>query len=150
MVGFDFRRATFIFATVFISIPALASAQLPAKDYTPGKAAKVTKEEVCAADFASSVKPVKDHDAADALSNYGLQPSSGRELVQLIPSSLGGTNDKENLWPLPNSREFGPTQKKALDDRLHKMVCDGSLDLKTAQQSLKKNWMEAYKKYVTQ
>jgi len=148
MRGFGFRRTTFTFAALIIGMPALALAQLPAKDYTPGKTAKVTKDEVCSVDYVNSVKPVKDRDAADALSSYGLQPSSGRELFQLIPSSLGGTNDKENLWPLPNSREFGPAQKKALDDQLHKMVCDGSLELKTAQDALKRNWMDAYRKYV--
>ena len=86
----------------------------------------------------------------DALAAYGLRPDSGRELIHLVPLSLGGTNDKENLWPLPNSREFGPAQKKALDEALQKKVCDGSIELKTAQDALKKNWMDAYKKYVGQ
>ena len=150
MFGSGFRRTTFVFVASFIGIPALTWAQLPSKDHTPGKAQKATKEQVCAADFASSVKPAKEGDTLDVYGSYAIRPDSGRELVQLIPSSLGGTNDKENLWPLANSREFGPAQKKALDDRLHKMVCDGSIELKAAQDALKKNWMDAYKKYVTQ
>jgi hypothetical protein len=71
-------------------------------------------------------------------------------VVQLIPSTLGGTNDRENLWPLPDSNEFGPSQKQALDQKLHQMVCSGNLELKVAQDALKKDWTEAYKKYVTQ
>ncbi|HKT79665.1 MAG TPA: hypothetical protein VJP86_05565 [Vicinamibacterales bacterium] len=150
MFGVGFRRVGFVFVALIIGLPAVSFAQLPAKDYTPGKTLKVTKEEVCSAGFVSPAKPLKDNDAADALAAYGLRPDSGRELIHLVPLSLGGTNDKANLWPLPNSREFGPAQKKALDEALQKKVCDGSIDLKTAQDALKKNWMDAYKKYVGQ
>jgi hypothetical protein len=144
----SFRRFGFVFVASSVLIPAMAWAQLPIKHATPGKASKVTKEEVCAASFES--KPVSDRQAAEALEGYGLRADSGRKVVQLIPSSLGGTTDKENLWPLPDSKEFGPAQKKALDDRLHSMVCAGTIDLKVAQDALKKDWTEAYKKYVTQ
>ena len=148
MVRSGFRRASVIFAALFISAPALAWAQLPAKDFTPGKTGKATKEEICSGSYAASVKPVKPGDAQDAYDSYGIRADSGRELVQLVPSTLGGTNDKQNLWPLPASREFGPAQKKALDEKLHSMVCAGTIELKVAQDALKKNWMEAYKKYV--
>jgi hypothetical protein len=149
MFGSGFRRVNFVFVALIVGTPALTWAQLPVKDVTPGKAQKVTKEEVCSGDFASLVKPATEGDSLDVYDAYAIRPYSGRELVQLIPSSLGGTNDKQNLWPLANSREFGPTQKKALDERLHKMVCDGAIELKAAQEALKKNWTDAYKKYVT-
>jgi hypothetical protein len=150
MFAARFGRSGFVFVALLIGTPALAWAQLPARDLTPGKAMKVTKEQVCTTDFASSVKPVRDGDSLDAYGAYGVRPDSGRELVQLIPSSLGGTNDKENLWPLPNSREFGPAQKRALDEKLHAMVCAGTIELKIAQEALKKNWMDADKKYRNQ
>ena len=148
MVGSGFRRASFIFAALFLTVPAITWAQLPSRDFTPGKTGKATKEEVCSGSYASSVKPVKPGDAQDAYDSYGIRVDSGRELYQLVPSSLGGTNEKQNLWPLPNSREFGPAQKKALDEKLHSMVCAGTIELKVAQDALKKNWMDAYKKYV--
>jgi len=149
MYGSIFRRTGFIFVALSIGLPAVGWAQLPSKDHTPGKAAKVSKEEVCSANFTAAAKPINDSTAADVWDSYAIRPSAGRELVQLIPSSLGGTNDRENLWPLPSSKDFGPAQKKALDEKLHKMVCDGSLDLKQAQEALKKNWVDAYKKYLT-
>ena len=143
-----FRRIGFAFVASSVLIPALAWAQLPIKYATPGKAGKVTKEQVCSTSLES--KPISDRQTADALEGYGLRGDSGRKVVQLIPSSLGGTNDRENLWPLPESKDFGPTQKKALDDKLHQMVCAGTIELKAAQDALKKDWTEAYKKYVTQ
>ena len=39
--------------------------------------------------------------------------------------------------------------KDRLEDKLHELVCSGQLDLKTAQQAIASNWIEAYKKYVS-
>ena len=39
--------------------------------------------------------------------------------------------------------------KDRLEDKLHELVCSGQLDLKTAQQVIAANWIEAYKKYVS-
>jgi hypothetical protein len=40
--------------------------------------------------------------------------------------------------------------KDALERKLHRLVCAGELDLKTAQQAIASNWIEAYKKYVSE
>jgi hypothetical protein len=37
--------------------------------------------------------------------------------------------------------------KDALEDRLHSMVCEGKLDLRTAQRDIATDWIAAYKKY---
>jgi hypothetical protein len=39
--------------------------------------------------------------------------------------------------------------KDALERKLHTLVCAGKLDLKTAQNEIASNWIEAYQKYVT-
>src|SRR5262245_31844938 len=36
-----------------------------------------------------------------------------------------------------------------LRKKLHKLVCAGQLDLKTAQKEIASNWIEAYQKYVS-
>jgi hypothetical protein len=38
--------------------------------------------------------------------------------------------------------------KYALERKLHKLVCAGHLDLKSAQREIASDWIEAYKKYV--
>jgi hypothetical protein len=38
--------------------------------------------------------------------------------------------------------------KDALERKLHKLVCAGQLDLKTAQHEIASDWIEGYKKYV--
>ena len=37
--------------------------------------------------------------------------------------------------------------KDELEDRLHELVCDGELDLSTAQHDISADWILAYKKY---
>jgi hypothetical protein len=39
--------------------------------------------------------------------------------------------------------------KDRLEGQLHELVCSGQLDLKTAQQAIASNWIEAYKLYVS-
>src|SRR5262249_46719765 len=64
----------------------------------------------------------------------------------LIPLSLGGSNSIRNLWP--QSTKIAPWNsyvKDALERKLHKLVCAGQLDLKTAQREIASDWIEAYK-----
>jgi hypothetical protein len=137
-------------AAVTIGVPALAAAQLPSSFQTPGHKGKAKEAEICAADFESSVKPVAKWQRDQALERYGKRPEDFTgELDHLIPIGLGGTNDPDNLWPIPSSTTMGPDQKRALDLKLHQLVCDKTLKLKDAQDAIKKDWVKAYAQYVT-
>jgi hypothetical protein len=39
-----------------------------------------------------------------------------------------------------------PTVKDSQEERLHELVCDGKLDLPTAQKAIASDWITAYKK----
>jgi hypothetical protein len=70
------------------------------------------------------------------------------EVDYLIAPGLGGAEDIHNLWPEPyTSRTWNAHVKDALEERLHEMVCDGELDLPTAQRDIATDWIAAYKKY---
>src|SRR5262249_37251526 len=71
------------------------------------------------------------------------------EVDHLISPSLEGSNSIRNLWP--QSTKTAPWNsyvKDALERKLHKLVCAGQLNLKTAQREIASDWIEAYKKYV--
>ena len=141
---------SFMAAAVIVGVPAFAAAQLPSTFQTPGAKGKANDAQVCAADFEASVKPIAKWQRDQALERYGKRPEDFTgELDHLIPIALGGTNDPDNLWPLPSSKEMGPEQKKALDLKLHEMVCAKTLTLKAAQDAIKKDWVKAYAQYVT-
>jgi hypothetical protein len=140
----------FVGAAVISVAADTPQAGLPNSFLTPGNTNKVTKEQVCAADFTSTVKPIKDSMKEEAFGRYGLrvERAEGDVLDYLVPPELGGSNDIENLWPEPVRGEWSAARKDALEQKLHSMVCDGTLTLKQAQTALKKNWVAAYTQYV--
>ena len=84
------------------------------------------------------------------LEEYGLArvPEKACEVDYLITPALGGSDDIHNLWPHSYADTVWSAKvKDALEDRLHDMVCQGQLDLPTAQREIAANWIEAYKKY---
>ena len=134
---------------VVIGVPAMAAAQLPSSFQTPGNKGKASEAQVCAADFEASVKPIAKWQRDQALERYGRRPEDFTgELDRLIPLSLGGTNDPDNLWPLPANKDLGAAQKKELELKLHELVCAKTLKLKDAQDAIKKDWVKAYNEYV--
>ena len=105
--------------------------------------------QVCAADFESSVKPVSPWQVGQALSRYGRRMDDKSVSVDhLIPVTLGGTHDPDNLWPQPVQGEWDSAKKDELETKLHQMVCSKAITLKIAQDSIKKDWVKAYKQYV--
>jgi hypothetical protein len=67
----------------------------------------------------------------------------------LISLELGGhPTSPNNLWPEPWFGTWNAREKDALENTLHKMVCNGDLSLRDAQQAIAVDWVASYKKYV--
>jgi hypothetical protein len=137
-----------IVAGLLALVPTVTFAQKQNPWWTPGHKTSATQEQVCSADFASSVKPVPDSSRGNALHQYGKRDDYNGVLDHLIPTSLGGSNDPQNLWPQPENKEYGPAWKDALEVKLHEMVCSGKLPLKEAQDTIRKDWVKAYDQYI--
>jgi hypothetical protein len=69
------------------------------------------------------------------------------EVDHLIPLELGGSNDLKNLWPEPAAPKPGFHEKDSLENKLHELVCAGSLELGAAQHAIATNWWLAYVQY---
>ena len=138
-----------VLAASVMALPAMAMAQLPNNMYTPGKADKVDVKQLCAETFETSVKPMADWQKNTTLERYGVRPESfSGDLEHLVPVSLGGTNDPENLYPFHAQGEYTLEAKQRLAAKIHELVCDGKMSLKQAQDIFKKDWTKGYKQYV--
>jgi hypothetical protein len=84
------------------------------------------------------------------MSAYGRYDStSGYEYDHLVSLEVGGApNTATNLWPEPLDGPYGAHVKDKLENRLHALVCDGSLSLASAQSQEASNWIAAYIAYV--
>lgn len=121
---------------------------VPNTNLTPGAVGAVTVSQICASDEPPERRPPPSMQQA-VFHEYGMDdaPAQEYEVDHLITPALGGTDDIRNLWPESYRPEWNAHVKDELEDRLHDLVCQGKLDLGTAQRDMAANWISAYKKY---
>ncbi len=117
---------------------------------TPGATRTVSLQDVCPAGGMEPARVVPASLRERVLEEYGMSNAEATsfEVDYLITPELGGADDIRNLWPQPYaSTIWNAHVKDVLEERLHRMVCDGELDLATAQREIATDWIGAYKKY---
>ncbi len=123
----------------------------PNAAWTPGSVSPLPLSTVCAGPERDEPAPIVSAALArQVFRRYGIRNPGPRsyEVDYLVPPALGGTADPSNLWPQPYSAGVWNSRvKDALEDRLRALVCEGKLDLATAQRDLASDWIAAYKKY---
>lgn len=121
---------------------------LPRPDLTPGVVRPIGVGDVCSG-AASNGPAVESQVPRQVFAAYGVdyRYAGDYELDFLITPELGGASDARNLWPQPyRSTLWNAYVKDELELRLQVLVCEGQVDLRTAQQELAGNWIAAYKR----
>jgi len=123
---------------------------LPRPALTPGAARAISRSAVCAVKSDLARREISSAATNEVFQRYGMRdPVPGRfEVDHLIPLELGGSDEPRNLWPQPlREGKWNSRVKDALEERLRTMVCNGTLDLRTAQKEIAEDWVAAYRKY---
>lgn len=121
----------------------------PIASVTPGATWEVTRTQVCGTG-APSVTLISEHVRQAVVTAYGMAdvPPDEYELDYLITPELGGAPDARNLWPQRyDVPEWNARVKDQLERLLPTLVCEGRVDLTTAQQEIATDWIAAYRKY---
>jgi hypothetical protein len=137
-----------VFDSRFSSPPVERDA-LPNASLTPGATWNITAEELCA-DNVREERQIAAAVRQEVLRDYGMErvPFEEYELDYLITPELGGAPEVRNLWPQRYAaRAWNAHVKDQLERLLPQLVCDGQLDLATAQADIAADWIAAYKKY---
>jgi hypothetical protein len=105
---------------------------------------------ICRSGYSESVRPsesITEREKRASLAAYGdRRPLHYYEYDHLVSLELGGArNDARNLWPEPGT---SPNPKDALENRLHRRVCDGLMTLAAAQLAIARDWVAAYHRYI--
>lgn len=121
---------------------------LPDASKTPGDVLDVTKADICVPGYTKKVRNVPTTVKKQVFTSYHIaNPGKGEfEVDHLISLELGGSNSIKNLWPQSyKTQPWNAHVKDALENRLHKDICSGSIDMKVAQQAIAKDWIACYK-----
>jgi hypothetical protein len=134
------------------SVPRTEVGRLEEPDFrlTPGATDPVTENDLCGSSAGTRVAAVPLSLKRKVFEEYGLAPrrTNDYEVDYLITPELGGATDIRNLWPEPyENTAWNAHVKDQLEDRLHRMVCHGEVDLGTAQHDISTDWIAAYRKY---
>ena len=127
-------------------VPAI---DMPNRALTPGAALTTSAARVCVRGYAASVRDVPRSEKNAVYARYGVVDVPYRhEVDHLVSLEIGGSNVIANLWPEPYAGRWGARTKDVLEDRLHELVCDGRLRLRSAQHIEAADWVLAYRRYV--
>ncbi len=94
---------------------------------------------ICTRGYTATVRNVSTRTKSVVYAEYHVAQSDKRRYVidHLVPLEVGGSNDVKNLWPEPKA---DAEQKDQIENLLHARVCNGTVDLATAQQTFETEW----------
>jgi len=111
---------------------------------------RLTKAVICSPSYrTSSVRNVPQTEKYEVEREYGMASRLyGRsiEIDHIISLELGGSNAIANLFPEPGSGAASYHAKDRLENRLHSMVCSGSISLSAARRGIARNWRLLYRR----
>lgn len=105
---------------------------------------------ICSASFhTGSIRNVPQSEKYAVEAEYGMAQKlygSSLEIDHIVSLELGGSNDIANLYPEKASPAPGYHVKDKLENKLHSLVCSGSMSLRNAQKQIAANWQKLYRK----
>ncbi len=97
---------------------------------------------ICVSGYTATIRPPVSYTAPlklKQMAQYGVSGSASNfEEDHLIPLEAGGNpTDPKNLWP---ESAPGYHQKDAIENLIHKRICDGTITLLEGQRELSTDW----------
>lgn len=127
---------------MILTLVLVVSLAVPDPILTPGDTRPLDTAQICAIRWGRDVRHVTQTMKVKACQAYKAVECPGPrwELDHLVSRELGGADTIKNLWPQP-IREA--RLKDRLENRLHKMMCAGTLSLLAVQDCIR-DWISCY------
>jgi len=124
---------------------------LPDRRCSPGAYyGGLTRAVICSPTFRTgTVRNVPQSEKYAVEREYGMPAALyGRtiEIDHIVPLELGGSNNIANLFPEPGVGAASYHVKDRLENRLHDLVCAGTMQLATARRGIAANWEALYRR----
>ena len=137
--------------------PAAGPNDLPNPAVTPGAIrAGVTAADLCPVAHTPALRNVPESEKRAVYASYGMTGNhtgycatdEGCEVDHLISLEIGGDNVASNLWPQRYSgTPWNAHVKDKLENKLHALICAGTIPLDQAQREISTDWVAAAVKY---
>jgi hypothetical protein len=126
---------------------------VPNDSLTPGETLDQPKEVLCDPAKVEGSRVVTEAMRRQILQAYGYPSDSvsvpQTEVDHRIPVSLNGASTVKNLWYQDGtkSRKWRYQLKDRLETKVHRLYCQGQIDLPSAQAYFTGDWREGYKHF---
>ena len=119
---------------------------MPDPRLTPGDVRPGVSRDALCAGPPRTARMVTRRAREEVFERYRIPPERWNQYVidHLIPVELGGSGELRNLWPQPRSGVAGAETKDRLERSFYRQVCNGVLDLGSAQRRLARDWYLAW------
>jgi hypothetical protein len=122
----------------------------PDRSCSPGAYySRLTKAVICSQSFhTGAIRNVPQSEKSAVEREYGMKAryyGSTLEIDHIVSLELGGSNNIANLFPEKALANPGYHVKDRLENRLHELVCTGTMSLRTAQIRIAGNWQRLYR-----
>ena len=111
---------------------------------------KLTKKVICSPTFRTGpIRKVRQSLKFNVERAYGMEAKkygSALEIDHIISLELGGSNDVANLFPEGLFAHPGYRIKDKLENKLHDLVCDGTMTLRAVRRGIASDWQKLYRK----
>lgn len=124
----------------------ITSTTYPNVNLTPGAILTMDSGFICTPGTAEKLRNVPDSLKKKVFAEYNLAYPTKKdyEVDHFIPLELGGSNDIKNLWPESASPVPGYHEKNKVENYLHKLLCNYTINMSTAQEMIRKDWVAVY------
>jgi hypothetical protein len=131
-------------------VPSGALPLRPDPRLTPGAVATKDPRVFCRPGYSRTVRHTSGQLKSEIYAEYGLaRAQSHFEVDHLIPLGLGGADVRENLWPQSyDTPQWNARAKDRLELFLREEVCNRRMDAADAQNEIRSDWIEAYKRHL--
>jgi hypothetical protein len=106
----------------------------------------LTKDDICWSGYSASVRDVPESLKNKVYESYGVERIPDfAEVDHCVNLAIGGSNDISNLWIQPYNITYGARVKDRVENCLHRLVCNGDMNLQQAQYDVCHNWTKYLK-----
>jgi len=130
----------------------ITSTTYPNKNITPGNILTMDATFLCIPGTPEKLHKdsIPESVVKQVFANYHITypTTKAYQIDKYIPYSLGGSDNIKNLWPQGETPTPGYKEKDIAEKYLYDLMCNKTINITTAQERIKTDWVKVYKEAV--